>query len=698
MSQSEPESWSQKNDAYLAAALELLRYRLIRLGAPHARPEPLVQAPAAASAASRGWLADWFARRAADEADPKLLPPPSPKGLERSIKEAAERLQAAEAMQPPPSLELLAQRFGLTRFERDVLLLCVAMELDTGIAGLCAQAQGEPSRRWPTFALALTLFDNPAWDVLSPERPLRAWRLIQINQSGGQPLTAAALRADERIVNYAKGLNYLDDRVALLVTALDPAADPLPPSQESKAEAIVEALRKYKGAPPVIHLLGPDTGGKQWMARRVAGALNLALVKLPADVLPAAPAETETLARLWQRECALLPLALYLEAPDTAGALAPINRFLGRTGGVIFLDTRDAVAGLAHETLAFDVAKPTHQEQRDAWRQVLGAEREKQANLLAAQFNFSLADVRRAARVARAEEGPAAEQRLWQACLMASRPRLDTLAQRIDVKADWDALVIAEPERKLLEQIAAQVRSRLRVYSDWGFGRRMNRGTGLTALFSGESGTGKTMAAEVIANELRLDLYRIDLSAVVSKFIGETEKNLRMVFDAAEDGGAILFFDEADALFGKRSEVKDSHDRYANIEVNYLLQRMEAYSGLAILATNMKNALDPAFLRRVRFVVNFAFPSAAERKRIWEKAFPPETPMEPLDYDRLARFNLTGANIQSIALNAAFLAADAGRSVSMPLVLEAARGEFCKLEKPVNDADFRWTDPKGAAA
>jgi SpoVK/Ycf46/Vps4 family AAA+-type ATPase len=197
------------------------------------------------------------------------------------------------------------------------------------------------------------------------------------------------------------------------------------------------------------------------------------------------------------------------------------------------------------------------------------------------------------------------------------------------------------------------------------------------------------MAAEVIANDLRLNLYRIDLSAVVSKYIGETEKNLRKLFDAAEQGGAILFFDEADALFGKRSEVKDSHDRYANIEINYLLQRMEAFSGLAILATNMKTALDPAFMRRLRFVVSFQFPGVKERKLIWQKSLPAATPKEDLDYERLARLSVSGGNIQAIALNAAFLAAAGNARVSMPLILMAARMEMRKLEKPFNEAEFR---------
>jgi SpoVK/Ycf46/Vps4 family AAA+-type ATPase len=243
-------------------------------------------------------------------------------------------------------------------------------------------------------------------------------------------------------------------------------------------------------------------------------------------------------------------------------------------------------------------------------------------------------------------------------------------------------------EKQLLLQIADQVKARRVVYDEWGFRERMNRGLGISVLFAGESGTGKTMAAEVIANELGLLLYRIDLSAVVSKYIGETEKNLRRLFDAAEDGGAIVFFDEADALFGKRSEVKDSHDRYANIEVSYLLQRMEEYSGLAILTTNLKSALDPAFLRRLRFVVSFPFPDAAQREEIWRRVFPAETPREGLDPGRLARLSVAGGNIRNIALHAAFLAAEAGGPVRMGHVLRAARGEYAKLEKTLTESEI----------
>jgi SpoVK/Ycf46/Vps4 family AAA+-type ATPase len=277
---------------------------------------------------------------------------------------------------------------------------------------------------------------------------------------------------------------------------------------------------------------------------------------------------------------------------------------------------------------------------------------------------------------------------VWDACRAQARSRLDDLAQRIEPSAGWEDLVLPEPQRQLLAQIAGQVRQRRRVYDAWGFGGAGVRGLGISALFAGPSGTGKTMAAEVLARELRLDLYRIDLSQVVSKYIGETEKNLRRVFDAAEGGGAILLFDEADALFGRRSEVKDSHDRYANIEVSYLLQRMEAYRGLAILTTNMKSALDPAFLRRLRFVVSFPFPDAAQREEIWRRVFPSRTPTEGLDAVRLARLNVAGGNIRNIALHAAFLAAEAGQPVLMDHVLRAARGEYAKLEKTLTEAEI----------
>jgi SpoVK/Ycf46/Vps4 family AAA+-type ATPase len=307
---------------------------------------------------------------------------------------------------------------------------------------------------------------------------------------------------------------------------------------------------------------------------------------------------------------------------------------------------------------------------------------------LAGQFNLGLATIHEVSQQATDVHRDGLYDVLWDACLARTRPRLDTLAERLDPKATWDDIVLQENIVMLLRQITNQVRQRGKVYEDWGFRKQVSRGLGMVTLFAGESGTGKTMAAEVIANDLRLNLYRIDLSAVISKYIGETEKNLRQLFDAAEDGGAILFFDEADALFGKRSQVKDSHDRYANIETNYLLQRMEAYKGLAILATNMKSGLDDAFTRRLRFIVDFPLPQPIDRQRIWRKVFPPETPVGELNYQRLAEFNLSGGSIYNAALNAAFLAAQDDAPVSMPHVLNAVLIEFRKSDRIIDERLF----------
>ena len=271
---------------------------------------------------------------------------------------------------------------------------------------------------------------------------------------------------------------------------------------------------------------------------------------------------------------------------------------------------------------------------------------------------------------AAAKPGEDSERRLWTFCRQRLRSALDGLAQRID-RLTWDDLVLPEPQKETLRSIAAQLRQRTTVYDQWGFAAKSQRGLGLGALFHGPSGAGKTMAAEVLASELQLDLYHIDLSRVVSKYIGETEKNLRRVFDAAEENGAILLFDEADSLFGKRSEVKDSHDRYANIEVSYLLQRMEAYRGLAILTTNMRAALDPAFLRRLRFTVAVSVPRRAQRAESGAASSRRPRRREELEPERLAQLRIPGGNIRNIALNAAFLAADAGEPVQMSHLLAA---------------------------
>jgi SpoVK/Ycf46/Vps4 family AAA+-type ATPase len=696
--------WQKGNDDFLAKALAWLRLRLLRL----APEEQLIVAatPEAAVPKRRFW------DRPLDAPPPAtpLLPPPSAV-TEEHVAQALAEMDAAEAATPRLAIGLLSQALGLSRFERDMLLLCAAMEIDTRIAQLCARAQDDPQRPYPTFALALVLFDKPSWDVLSPEGPLRRWRLIEINQPGAQPLTTSPLRADERIVNYLKGLNYLDDRLAPLFVPLD-VAEPqaqLPPSQQGIADQIERRLRQTAATQrlPIVQLLGHDAASKQLVARRVAASLGLHLYRLPVEALPTHAAELETLARLIDREAVLWPLSLYVDAHEvdktpTEGTVQQLTRFLSRSSGVCFLDTHDIRPGSGRAPLAFDVEKPTRAEQQAAWHAILGEADDGSAALLSGQFDLNLAAIQQIAQSilsdAADNQGIGLRDRMWDACLATARPRMDALAERIEPKATWSDIVMPPAEMNLLRQIAAQVQHRHTVYEEWGFAAKRARGLSINALFAGESGTGKTMAAEVIANDLRLNLYRIDLSAVVSKYIGETEKNLRRLFDAAEDGGALLFFDEADALFGKRSEVKDSHDRYANIEINYLLQRMESYKGLAILATNMKSSLDPAFMRRIRFVVDFRPHGAAERKAIWERIFPPETRTQELDFGRLARLVLNGGSINNVAINAAFLAAQAGTPVNMQLVLDAARAEFQKLKRPINNDDFVWHEPASKAA
>jgi ATPase family associated with various cellular activities (AAA) len=692
-------TWQTQNNDYLAASLQWLRLRLTRM-VPLAQP---AEAPVAPPRAHRPW-GSFLGLRPAPVA-PAFVPasaPPPPRATDSPLAAAAAARAEAARMDPPPALDMLTERLGLSAFERDTLLLCAAVEIDPGIGSIFRQLQGHAARAAPSFALALQAFEDPSWDALSPHRPLRYARLIDIAAGGTTPLTTAPLHADERIVHYIKGLNVIDERLGMLLTPADDGSEPpLAPSQQQVAAAVMAQLQAAGAAAqvPLVQLVGVDAGSKLDVARQVCRQLVRRLYRLGIDALPPSKADLDALARLWQRERLLLPIALYLDADELQGASAELANtfasFTSRDIGLAFVGLRETPARPTAAALSFDVAKPSAREQHDAWARALAAtplagQADSAAAALAGNFDLGLRDIGQGLALARAgAQQPLDLPQVWKACRQLTQPRLDQLAQRLEPKATWDDLVLSDEAVGLLRQVAGQVRNRFRVYEDWGYAARMTRGLGISALFAGESGTGKTMAAEVIANELDLALYRIDLSAVVSKYIGETEKNLRRLFDAAEQGGALLLFDEADALFGKRSEVKDSHDRYANIEINYLLQRMEAFSGLAILATNMKSALDNAFMRRLRFIVNFPYPGPVERRRMWERALPGHVPHETLDFERLSKLGLSGGNIHSIALNATFMAAARGAPVTQVMLMNAARTELRKLDKPVSEADFR---------
>ncbi|HEY0376653.1 MAG TPA: ATP-binding protein [Pyrinomonadaceae bacterium] len=647
--------------------------------------EALKEHAARVSGRAAAFGGEELAQATAEEIGTDSSAPPAP-GADES--ESAPRVSTA--------LDHLCEVFSLSTFERDLLLTCAGVELDAGFAELCAAAHGETRRAYPTFGLALAALPEAHWSALTSNAPLRRWRLIEIEQ-GHDPLVNARLRIDERVLHYLAGVSHLDERLRGLVEPLA-APEELPESHRALARRVAEFWtndpnHRRDEASAVVFLSGADAAGKRAVAAAAAAELGLGLHVMRAADVPPLVAEREALARLWEREAVLQGSALLLEQDERENTHAVLS-FVESVRGMLFVAGRETLRPRQRPALRLDVRKPSAAEQRQLWEKVLGPlahDLNGELEVLASHFDFGPETIRAASVQARegfvreSDEAPA--RVLWDACRVQGRTRLDELAQHIEPRAAWEDLVLPEHQLRSLREITAHVRQRAKVYEAWGFASKGSRGLGISALFTGASGTGKTMAAEVLANELRLDLYRIDLSQVVSKYIGETEKNLRRVFDAAEESGAVLLFDEADALFGKRSEVKDSHDRYANIEVSYLLQRMEEYRGLAVLTTNLKTALDKAFLRRLRFVVQFPFPDAQSRARIWQRIFPLATPTENLDPKKLARLSIAGGNIRNIALSAAFLAADENASVTMAHLLRAARGEYEKLEKPLTETE-----------
>jgi ATPase family associated with various cellular activities (AAA) len=592
------------------------------------------------------------------------------------------------------ALDLVAEAFGLDAFECRVLLLCAGVELDGRIGALCAVAHGDPRRRCATFGLALAALPGAHFLATTPEGKLRRWSLVDFG--AGEGVADRPLRIAERVLHYLSGVSYLDPQLDGLVE-LCPAAGALSPSQQKTSDqaAAVVKSEAERGRRPVLHLAGGVRSTRLAVGTDTARRLGLALHAVRAVDLPLDAGKRDSLSRIWAREAVLGRSALLVENEEdlSSAQRAAVTSFAESVGGVVLLAGGEAPELRSRGVVRIDVALPSPGEQRDLWIAALpGQVRPAQIDRLVGHFSLppdAIEALAVQARVSGVEDGDEIVALLWDAARARARPTLGSLAQRIEPKATWDLLVLPEAQRDTLREVAAQVRQRQKVYETWGFAARSDRGLGISALFAGPSGTGKTMAAEVLARELRLDLVHVDLSSVVSKYIGETEKNLRRIFDAADEGGAIILFDEADALFGRRSEVKDSHDRYANIEVSYLLQRMEAYRGLAILTTNLADNLDPAFMRRIRFVLRFPYPEPAERAEIWRRVFPAETPTVGLDAERLGRLELPGGNIRNIALHAAFLAAEDGSAVTMRHLADAARTELRKIGRPSPERELR---------
>lgn len=583
-----------------------------------------------------------------------------------------DRLQAqdtlAEARSRLPgesALDRAAAGFGLTGFERAVLLLAAGPDLVAAVAGELTAACGSAQL---SFGAALALLPEAHWSALTPSAPLRRWGLVRLLDPASP--TGSPLAVDERILHHLAGSGYLDAELSALARPV-PAPPHLPGPLRRAAAAVAEAWGRHCA----VLLSGPQPANLRAVGAAAAEQVGLQLLTVPAVELPGGAAERERMLRLMERETVLADRAWALELRYCADADAEGAARLVQALDAPVVLLGDEGAPVSGQGLA--AVAVSRLEVADRRELLQSALRRADApvdgvDAAAGVFDLSCEDAEIAARDA-ARGIP-----LWQACRERARPAFTGLARVLQPQAGWDDLVLPPAQTAQLRALVASVRHRATVLDDWGFAGRTVRDLGTTALFSGPSGTGKTLAAEVVAGDLGLDLVHVDLSQVMSKYIGETEKNLRRVFTAAEDSAAVLLFDEADALFGRRTEVRDSHDRYANLETGYLLQRLESFRGLAILTTNARSALDPAFTRRLRTVVHFPYPDTGMREALWRGVFPESTPVDGLDPAQLATTDLAGGGIASVALSAAYLAAAQQSPVTPEHVRAAARWELAK--------------------
>jgi hypothetical protein len=617
------------------------------------------------------------------------------------------------------ALPHLGQIFGLSAFELEAVVICLAPELRRKYDRLYAYLQDDITRKRPSVDLVLELLCETEAECWSGRRLfcataplLRAGLLEQVDDphspSGSSGL-AQFLRLDPRVCHYLLGSNPLDARLVDLVRLFRPDGVPNPLAMEPSVPANVLGLVEHYLAPGgtephklVVYLHGPYGAGKRDLALHTCRQLGCSLLSLDVELLMAQGAAAPGLLHLAFREGLLQQAVPYLERAEAlfGEAARPLLKALevaiAEYGWLVFLTStapwtlKDAFTGCAFQPVALPV--PDVPLRAAAWRRSLDGRVPGAggwADQLAGQFRLTPGQIRAAVERAENRRVMAPEPRalglsdLATACRQVSHHKLGELAVKVEPHYGWDDIVLPADKVAHLREIADQVRHQYRVFGAWGFGKKLSHGKGLSALFTGPPGTGKTMAAEVLAHDLELDLYKVDLSGVVSKYVGETEKNLARIFEEAEASNAILFFDEADALFGKRTDISDAHDRYANIETSYLLQKMEAYEGVVILATNLRENMDDAFTRRIRFVVEFPFPDEASRLRIWQTHFPGEAPVsKEIDYGYLAReLPVAGGNIKNIVLNSAFLAASDGGVIEMGHVLHGVRREFEKMGK-----------------
>jgi hypothetical protein len=612
-------------------------------------------------------------------------------------------------------LSYLKTAFGLSAFELDAFLICLAPALDLRYERLYGFLQNDITHKLPGVELILNLL-LPAGierlqylDSFRDHAPLiRSQLLARADAPAGNAVSLLKqdLYVPPEIVSWLLG-EYRpgkDLAPALSLVCVEAAAD------KTGSQAAGPDWLTLTASRPVLAFYGPDEALLMNNARQISARLQKPLLVFDLNGLPAAQEFSLPAAfRLALRDALLegaLPCvtgwenALNAEGVVSESVLAELDSFPDM---VILCSarpwrTRGGKLASGRPLLWWSFTLPSTTERRQIWEQALGAVQGVSAeavNLLAGQFSLTTGQIEGAVWAAKntAFQGGRAltAEDLFEAARLHSSHHLDNLAVKIEPRYRWEDIVLPGDETLVLREIVSTVRDRPLVLESWGLGEKLVASTGISALFAGPPGTGKTLAAQVIAAELGMDIYKVDLSSIVSKFIGETEKNLERIFSQARNSNAILFFDEADAIFGKRSEVKDAHDRYANIEVGYLLQRMETYDGVVILATNLRSNLDEAFTRRLQFVVDFPFPDEAQRLEIWGVLFPPGVPREnDLDFDRFAkRFKLAGGGIRNVIVSAAFLAASEAAPVGPRHLLHGVRRELQKMGRLINEQDLR---------
>lgn len=638
-------------------------------------------------------------------------------------------LKLRELNLPDSRLNRLMRSFGLSTWDRDVVVACLASEVDLRFERLYSYLQDDVTRKQLTIDLVLRLLCSTTSERLEARQrfesgsPLLAWELVTLEQeqSGKRPSTLArVLRLDERIARFLLGSDGPDGRLLPLIRVSKHLPRPVVDEEgAAQPKAVREQVRRLGGSwregtpgAEIILLAGRYGTGKEELAREIATSAGIPVLFLDAGLAPESGLPWRQLVRVADREALLrggftcwqsVGFLLRPSSENVAGSEAFVRALSEVHSPTLLLSEDNWVPGRAlrgRRFLALELSAPAEERRNALWQTRLQAQGiglpEAVCLELAARYRLTPGQMEDAIEQAQVlgwsrglQEAPELAD-LEAACRAQAQPRLAQLARRVEQKHGWEDLVLPQGQLNTLKMVSAAVRQRLTVYGQWGFDRKMSSGKGVICLFSGVSGTGKTMSAGIIAADLGLELYRIDLSSVVSKYIGETEKNLERIFSEAQHSDAVLFFDEADALFGKRSEVKDAHDRYANLEVAYLLQRVEDYNGLVILATNIKKNLDEAFARRLHFVIDFPMPEEAERLEIWKRSFPLRAPRSPdLDFSFLAtRHKLSGGNIRNIVLGAAFMAAEERRSIGMGHMICALAQELQKLGKMVVPADF----------